>query len=143
MNRQNDLLAALGSTLGQTLAFDATGQCALEFAEELTVVLARAGDEALSLRVELLHFDQGSDCRESTLRRALALNYRQARPGLSIGLDETSSQLVLHGFFTDGTDPDFIDTLMALLEAAAEVRRELMAVIPQPGLHAGAQWLRG
>lgn len=143
MKTPDQLLKSLGSTLGQALAFDGAGQCALEFSEGSVLVIARAGEGAVSLRVELMHLDQKSDCRESTLRCALALNYRQARPGLSIGFDPRSSLLVLHGFFTEGTEADFVDTLTAMLDAAAEVRHELMAVAPEPALAAGVQWLRG
>lgn len=143
MNRQNGWLTALGRTLGQALAFDDAGQCALEFSEGRVLVVARAGEDALSLRVELMHLDQKADCRESTLRRALALNYREARPGLAIGFDQRSSLLVLHGLFAEGTDDDLVDTIAAMLEAAAELRHELMAVVPESVPGAGLQWLRG
>lgn len=144
------LLSVLGQALGQPLAFDDSGQCALGFSDDRTLVIAAVDETLTSLRVDLAQVERGPAGLD-LLRRALALNYRAARPGISIGLCEASSTLALLAFAEGGTDEELVEAVTSLLEDALEVRQALADGGPLPTAGNAASmmapgpvaWLRG
>lgn len=83
------LLAQLASQLGDPLAFDESGQCALEFEDDVELVIAVMAEAGLlSLRSPIVPADP------ARCRTALQLNYGRLPPGTSLALCPASGMLV-------------------------------------------------
>ncbi len=120
------VLGDLSSALGQRLALDANGQCALVFADGVEVVIALSIDaNALTLRSEIIKpAPDDADC----LRAALAVNYGRLPPGMWMALDRQSGLVVLYAFATlaDLTGEDLIALVGGLVDLSQSLRSELM-----------------
>ena len=135
MSGVQPLLDGLGSRLGHALSLDASHQCALEFSDSRLLVIAELDEATVSLRVELLSLTAVADpaVQQSLLKRAMALNYGQARPGLWLGWCEASNTIALLGVFNREGDPeDFVDAVDILLSESLAARASLLAGAPVP-----------
>ena len=120
------LLAALSEVLGHTVAFDASGQCTLAFADGIEITLAAAPEaDGLTARSEIMCPAAGD---AMPLRAALAANYGRLPPGMSLALDGDSGQLVLFDFvpLAQATGKDLIGLVANFVGLVPELRRELM-----------------
>ena len=78
----------LSDALGTELNWDASGQCCLEFKDNIEITLS-LHDDMIALRAYL------GPGNEPNLRQALSLQYQEPRSGFLMALDDSSNQLFL------------------------------------------------
>ena len=131
------LVSALSEAIGQPIALDARGECAMEFADPsnsgdadpdatVEIVFAQAPDpDILSVRCALATVGHPPKCE--LLEAALTLNYTSVPPGYSIALDPASHQLVLIALIdaTQLSAEDFLAQVSGFLELVPQMRDEL------------------
>lgn len=123
-----NLLSALSDAIGQALALDANGECALEFEGAVELVIAHAaGSDVLSVRSALT--DVGLSLDANQLQLALSLNYTHMPPGYSVALDPATRQLVLVALidFTATSQDDFLRLTAGFLDLTPELRAHCAA----------------
>jgi hypothetical protein len=86
MNKSH--LNHLSDVLGTELNWDASGQCCLEFEDNIEITLS-LHDDVVAMRAYL------GPGNEHNLRQALSLQYQEPRSGFSMALDDSSNQLFL------------------------------------------------
>lgn len=122
-------LADMAPSVGMDLQLEQDGSCAVEFPENLVVILA-VGEVRYSLMASLV--EAPAEASPRTLEQALHLNldYSRTRGG-SLGFSEMQHELVyVYHRELDATDSaeTFINRFMNFISTAYDLRAELLTV---------------
>jgi hypothetical protein len=118
-------LESLALVLDCPLEFDEAGECALEFDQGRLVVLHRADDQTLSVRIPIGRADAIADSLErlAMMERMLAENYQSVPTDGVIGLCEASRSLVLVRWLANEQLDDLAGAIVGLIERVERLER--------------------
>jgi hypothetical protein len=107
----------LSDALGTELIWDASGQCCLEFQDNIEITLSWH-DDVIALRSYL------GPGNEPNLRQALSLQYREPRNGFSMALDDNANQLFLMGMLAIEDTEVLPETVYELLNMTQTLKSQ-------------------